>query len=111
MQTDQPVAMFQRQGGRDARPPIATERDEPGIPQTVHELGPRSSYSVNVPPRCGWGVAETVTGQRRNNDVECRFERRAERRWIGQPLHHLLELEERAGPPVSHDQRNGMGDR
>ena len=101
--------MVQRKASRDTCAPIATQRDEPGVSQAVHELSPSGSYPVNAPPRSGWSVAETEAGQRRNNDMECRPWRLAERDRIGQALHYLLELEERAGPPVSHDQRYSIG--
>jgi hypothetical protein len=111
MEAEETGAMVQRQASRDTRAPIAAERDEPGVSQPVHELGPSGSNPMNVPPGFVWSFAETVTRQRRNNDVKCLPRRLAERCWISQSLYHLLEFEKRAWPPMGHDHWNGIDNR
>jgi hypothetical protein len=73
-----------------------------------HQLGERPGDPVAVPTRLTGGPGEHEARQRRDNQVEgvCRVA--PVRFLVAQRPDHVEELDHRAGPAVSEDQREGV---
>src|SRR5215210_8079807 len=105
MQPQQPLGMLQRQTGGDAGAPVAALGEKPLISEPAHEFRPGVGDAMDV-PTCFSGLsAESVSGQRWDDHMKAAAVVILKCRRIEKALHAVLELKERAGPAMSHDQR------
>jgi hypothetical protein len=105
MQTGHAVRVPVTKGSDHTSTPVTASREEPVVAQPHHQLGPGVRRPVHVPAgRCGL-AAEAEAGQRRRDDVEGGH---IALRWIGERVHHLERLDNRARPAMRQHERTGI---
>ena len=88
--------------------PVAALGDIAGVADAAHQLRPGSPNASRVPADLGRLTREAVAGYRRQNQVEGVLGVAAVRRRVGERADGLEQLDDRAGPPVRHDQRQSV---
>jgi hypothetical protein len=92
----------------DDRPPVSPLCDVVVVAQAPHQLVPGARDPIRVPADQRRPCRESVAGQRGHDEMEGVLGRSAVRRRVGQRLDHLQQLDDRPGPAVGHDQRQGI---
>ena len=92
----------------DLRAPVATLGDVPGVAQSPHQDDPGIG-DVDRAPTGGRGLRRVpVAGHRRDDHVERILRVAAVGGRVGQGSDHVQHLDDRAGPAVRDDQRQGV---
>jgi hypothetical protein len=102
---EQPLGSLAGHRVGDDGSPVAALGDIAGVADAAHQLSPRSPNASRVPPDLGRLAREAVAGYRRQNQVEGVPGGAAVRGRVGERADGLEQLDDRAGPPVRHDQR------
>jgi hypothetical protein len=105
---DEPFGGVRREQLRDDRAPVAALGDVPPVAEPEHELVERGRHPGRGPAGRRRLAGEAVAGHRRQDEVEGVLGAAAVGRRVGERLDHLQELDDRAGPAVGHEQRDGV---
>ena len=100
-----PIGVMYRQSDRDHRAPVAPLGEETLITEASHEFGPGVGDPAKNPTRSAGLPREPEPGERRQNHVECGFIVRR----VDQTVDHIQGFDDRAGPPMSDQQRARIG--
>jgi hypothetical protein len=95
---DDVVGSYGAQGQGDAGAEVAALGAVPVVAEAVHELGPGGGDPNDVPAAFVGRAGEAVAGDGWDDQVEV----------LRQRFDHVQELEERTGPAVGEDQRDGV---
>src|SRR5215218_4592682 len=93
----------------DARPPVAALRAVALVAEPGHQPGPRGRDPLDVPAPLRRLVAEAIAGKRGAHHMKGVGRVAAVGGGVGQRPEHLQELDYRARPAVSDDEREGVG--
>ena len=102
---EQTLGVLQPHLIHDERTPIATLGDIAAVTEASHQARPGSAHAFRPPAGAGRLSRESVAGHRWNHQVECVGRAPSVRRRIGQRLDEFQLLEDRAGPPVTDQER------
>src|SRR5919112_4093327 len=91
----------------DERTEVAALRPVSVVTEAPHQLGERPGDPKTVPARLAGGPREPEAWQRGDHQVEGVRRIAAVRTWVGQRSDYVEELDHRAWPPVTEDQREG----
>ncbi len=89
--------------------PVAALRAIAGVAQAIHQLGPGGRDAIDAPAGGLGLVREAEAGQRRTDHVEGVGGIATVRGRVDQRFDDLVEFDNRAGPAVGEDQRQGLG--
>ena len=92
----------------DERPPITALGDVAGVTEARHQFRPGAADALGAPASLGRLGGEPVPRHRGDHHMEGVHGARAVRRGIGERLDDLQLLDDRAGPPVIHDERQRL---
>ena len=94
--------------GRDQRAGVIAGGAVALVAEATHQLDPRRGDPVVAPAALARRAREAVAGDRRDDEVERVGRVAAVRPRVGERSGDVEELEDRAGPAVGHDQRQGV---
>src|SRR5262249_50893829 len=89
----------------DGIPPVAALRYKAGVPQTLHQHDPGTGDTNRIPAGRSWLPRKPMPRQRRNHQMEGILRSGAVASRIGERTDDLELLDDRARPPVRHDER------
>ena len=105
MDADQALRRLAAHRVGDAGAHVAALGDIAGIAETAHQLGPGARGPKQVPADLGRLGGEAVTGHGRQHEVKRVLRAPAMLDRVSQRADGVEHLDHRAGPAVSHDQR------
>src|SRR5882757_4186776 len=89
-----------------SRTDVSTLGGKATVPQFVHEPHPQFSYAERVHTASDWTIGETISRHGWNHNVERIRGIPSMRRGVGQHRDDSHHFQERAGPPMCHDERD-----
>ena len=108
MDADDVVGVEPADLGRDQRAGVVARGAVALVAEATHQLDPRGGDPVVVPASLAGRAREAVAGHRRDDEVERVGRVAAVRPRVAERAGDVEELEDRAGPAVGHDQRQGV---
>ena len=105
---EQPIGVAHGEVGGDRRPPVAALGAEPVVAERGHDLGPTVGDAFDAPAGLGRLVAEAVSGQRRQHDMERVAGIATVSGRVGERPDHVEELDDRPRPSVGEHERHGV---
>ena len=105
---EQPLGCLATHRVGDTGAHVAALGDVAGVAEAAHQLRPRPPMRPTSQPELGRLGGEAVAGQGGQHEVERVLGAPAVRGRVGERADRLEQLDDRTGPAVRHDQRQGV---